>query len=95
MGLTPDLKLEHLIPPQRLTADYIERLVEGIEFSAVVLDPNRGLARAPRGRLGRVADRLRVARLRAPHNRILAAAYRGRERAARFLADQAAAPAPG
>ena len=48
MGLTPDLKLEHLIPPQRLTADYLERLVEGIEFSAVVLDASRGLARSPR-----------------------------------------------
>ena len=95
MGLTPDLKLEHLIPPQRLTADYIERLVEGIEFSAVVLDASRGVARSPRSRVGRAADALRVARLRAPHNRILAAAYRGRERAARFLAGHAAAPEPG
>jgi hypothetical protein len=85
MGLIPDLKLEHLIPPGRLTADYIERLVEGIEFSSVVLDADRGLASTPRSRLGRAADYLRVARLRAPHNRILAAAHRGRERAARFL----------
>jgi glycosyltransferase involved in cell wall biosynthesis len=91
MGLIPDLKLEHLIPPGRLTADYIERLVEGIEFSSVVLDANRGVERPPRSRLGRAADFLRVARLRAPHNRILAAAYRGRERAARFLEQQGAA----
>jgi glycosyltransferase involved in cell wall biosynthesis len=85
MGLMPELKLQHLIPPQRLTADYIERLVEGIEFSSVVLDASRGLAGPPRSRLGRAVDFLRVARLRAPHNRILAAAYRGRDRAAHFL----------
>jgi glycosyltransferase involved in cell wall biosynthesis len=95
MGLIPDLKLEHLIAPERLTADYIERLVEGIEFSSVVLDASRGRPGAPRTRLGRALDRLRVARLRAPHNRILAAAYRGRERAARFLAGEVVAPEPG
>ncbi len=94
MGLIPDLKLEHLIPPQRLTADYIERLVEGIEFSSVMLDASRGLASPPRGRLGRAADFLRVARLRAPHNRILAAAYRGRDRAVRWLDGQGAAREP-
>src|SRR6185437_15921483 len=82
MGLMPELKLQHLIPPQRLTADYIERLVEGIEFSSAVLDASRGQAGPPRSRLGRAVDFLRVARLRAPHNRILAAAYRGRDRAA-------------
>jgi glycosyltransferase involved in cell wall biosynthesis len=85
MGLMPDLKLQHLIPPQRLTADYIGRLVEGIEFSSVVLDASRGLAGPRRSSLGRALDFMRVARLRAPHNRILAAAYRGRERALRFL----------
>jgi glycosyltransferase involved in cell wall biosynthesis len=94
MGLMPDLKLQHLIPPQRLTADYIGRLVEGIEFSSVVLDANRGLASRPRSRLGRAADLLRIARLRAPHNRILAAGYRGRARAVRFLAEQGAGPEP-
>jgi hypothetical protein len=92
MGLIPDLKLEHLIPPQRLTVDYFERLVEGIEFSSVLLDAGRGLPQPQRGPLGRAVDLLRVARLRAPHNRILAASYRGRDRAMRFLAGQTAAP---
>ena len=94
MGLMPDLRLQHLIPPQRLTADYLERLVEGIEFSSVVLDANRGIAGPRRGALGRAIDLLRVARLKTPHNRILAAAYRGRDRATRFLATAEAQTGP-
>jgi glycosyltransferase involved in cell wall biosynthesis len=86
VGLVPSLKLGHQIPPQRLTADYLERLVEGIEFSSTLLDATWGLPGAPRGRLGRVADALRVARLKPPHRRMLRAAHRGRERAVRLLA---------
>jgi hypothetical protein len=33
MGVFPDLKLIHLIPAQRLTANYLKRLHEGIEFN--------------------------------------------------------------
>jgi glycosyltransferase involved in cell wall biosynthesis len=88
VGLEPSLKLDHIIPPQRLTADYLERLVEGIQVSSTVLDAMRGRPSAPRGLVGQAVDRLRVLRLTGPHRRMLRAAHRGRDRAARLLATQ-------
>jgi glycosyltransferase involved in cell wall biosynthesis len=41
MGLFPELKLKHLIPPGRLTEDYLVKLVEGLAYSAVVLNSFR------------------------------------------------------
>jgi glycosyltransferase involved in cell wall biosynthesis len=90
VGLIPWLRLMHLIPPQRLTADYLERLIEGIQFSSTLLDAQWGLPSAARGRLGRLADRLRAIRLQGPHRRILRAAYRGRDRAIQLLAGESA-----
>lgn len=37
-GLFPELKLTHLIPPLRLTEDYLLRLVEGQSYSGVIVD---------------------------------------------------------
>lgn len=85
VGLIPSLKLDHLIAPQRLTADYLERLVEGIAFSSTLLDATWGQPGPPRKGLGWLIDRLRVARLKAPHDRMLRAVYRGRDRAMRLL----------
>jgi glycosyltransferase involved in cell wall biosynthesis len=85
MGLIASLKLTHLIPPERLTEDYIAHLTEGIWFSGMVLDSERGIPIVPRGTVGRVVDLLRVWRLKPPHRHILRAAYRGRNRAARLL----------
>jgi len=41
-GLFPELKLKHLIPSQRLTLDYYERLTEGIAASLVILKYMQG-----------------------------------------------------
>jgi len=41
-GLFPELTLKHLIPSQRLTLDYYERLVEGIAASLVILKYMQG-----------------------------------------------------
>lgn len=87
VGLIPSLTLEHLIPPQRLTADYLARLAEGIELSSTVLDAIWGAPKPVRGLVGRTLDRLRVLRLAPPHGRILAGAYRGREQGRRLLAE--------
>lgn len=81
VGLISALKLTHLIPPVRLTEDYLARLAEGIYFSSVLLDHDRGVENVPRGFPGRVMDFLRTFRLRQPHRRIVKAAYRGRDRA--------------
>ncbi len=88
VGLVSALKLTHLIPPVRLTEDYLARLAEGISFSSVLLDHDRGVENIPRGLPSRVMDFLRTIRLRQPHRRIVKAAYRGRDRAIAHLAGQ-------
>lgn len=85
VGLIAALKLTHLIPPERLTVGYLERLAEGIYFSSTVLDQQHGVAVTQRSLLGRMADTLRLLRLKPPHRQILRAAYRGRARAAQQL----------
>jgi glycosyltransferase involved in cell wall biosynthesis len=86
VGLVASLKLTHLIPPGRLTVDYIERLSEGIHYSSALLDSEYGMRMNQRTVLGRLADFLRIMRLRDPHRRILRAAFRGRDRAIQELA---------
>jgi glycosyltransferase involved in cell wall biosynthesis len=88
VGLTPRLRLTHLIAPQRLTVAYIDRLNEGIHFSSTLLDAERGLPTPLRSRIGRAIDLLRTLRLKAPHRRLVRAAYRGRNRAAQLLASK-------
>jgi glycosyltransferase involved in cell wall biosynthesis len=83
VGLIASLKLTHLIPPERLTVDYLARLVEGIHYSSTLLDAKRGIRVRERSALGRAADFLRIMRLKHPHRRILRAAFRGRDRATR------------
>jgi glycosyltransferase involved in cell wall biosynthesis len=85
VGLIAALKLQHLIPPQRLTAEYISRLAEGIAFSSTLLDALRGIRPVRRVELGRAADFLRIMRLKQPHRRILRASLRGRSRAIQQL----------
>jgi glycosyltransferase involved in cell wall biosynthesis len=81
VGLIASLKLTHLIPPERLTIDYLARLAEGIHYSATLLDSEHGIRTVRRTALGRTADFLRIMRLKKPHSRILRAAFRGRDRA--------------
>jgi hypothetical protein len=85
LGLIAALKLEHLIPPQRLTVDYISRLTEGIAFSSTLLAAERGIRTGRRMVLGSAADFLRIMRLRQPHRQILRAFFRGRDRAIQQL----------
>lgn len=87
VGLIASLKLTHLIPPERLTPSYQARLAEGIHFSSVMLDAFYGIAPIPRSWIGRLLDWLRVLRLPPPHGQILAAAFRGRNRAVGLLTD--------
>jgi glycosyltransferase involved in cell wall biosynthesis len=94
VGLIASLRLTHLIPPERLTADYLARLAEGIHYSATRLDWEYGIQSSRRTALGRLADFLRIMRLKQPHRRILRAAFRGRDRAMRCLADSDTARAP-
>jgi hypothetical protein len=88
VGLFTALKLTHIIPPQRLSEDYLCRLIEGIEYSSCILDAERGLAVPTRGLAGRIADQLRLLRLRGPHRRIMQAVFRGRAAAQRLIASK-------
>src|SRR5439155_1585914 len=87
-GLIAGLKLTHLIPPERLTEEYLARLAEGIHFSSTLLDVEYGQSIIRRGAVGAIADFLRVVRIKRPHRRILRAAYRGRNQAVRMLTKQ-------
>jgi glycosyltransferase involved in cell wall biosynthesis len=84
-GLIVDLKLQHCIPPDRLTTDYLSRLAEGITFSSVILDASRGLPVIPRSKGRRILDLLRLLRTPQPHRSIQRAVLRGTDRGFDFL----------
>lgn len=87
MGIVSSLKLQHLIPPERLTEAYLTRLAEGIQFSSIVLDHSRGI-HPERPSLGRqVLDLVQRWRLQEPHRSIQRAVGRGRNRAHDFIKD--------
>lgn len=85
VGLVSALKLVHIIPDNRMTLDYLARLSEGIAFSSTILDQIWGMASTPRSVAGKVADRIRILRLKPPHRQILQAAFLGRDRALAML----------
>lgn len=85
VGLVAALKLQHLMPPERLSADYLIRLAEGIHFSSTLLDAEWGSPALRPGVARRLADLWRTFRLSGPDRQIFAAALRGRDKALRFL----------
>lgn len=92
VALIASLKLTHLISAERLTEDYLIRLSEGIHFSSTLLDAEYGVRTRERSTFGRAADFLRLMRLPQPHRRILKAAFRGRDRAVRYITESDARP---
>src|SRR5208283_3594369 len=46
-GFFKALRMKHLIPPSRLTEDYLARLVEGVQFSIYILRMTRDPLDAP------------------------------------------------
>ena len=95
VGLVSTLGLTHLIPAQRLNADYLARLAEGIFFSAVILAHlRRSDAELARYQV-RWHEPLRAALNPAPHRSIQFAALRGRRRGLEYLAALAGGAAAG
>lgn len=45
-GLFPELSLTHIIPPSRMTEEYLTRLVEGQSYSGVIVDSLHGSLRS-------------------------------------------------
>ncbi|MFZ1920243.1 MAG: glycosyltransferase [Xanthobacteraceae bacterium] len=93
VGLFCALKLIHLMPEQRLSEDYLCRLVEGIEYSGALLKAERGQPAPLRSWIGKMADALRLLRHRAPHRNIQRAVFRGRAEAESWLTKTPAAHA--
>lgn len=85
VGIMAALKLQHLIPPVRLTPDYLARLAEGIYFSSALLDHARGLTVVARSRGRRLLDGIRLQMTAQPHRTIQSAAIRGFDRAVEVL----------
>jgi len=88
VGLVSELGLGHLIPPDRLTQDYLSRLAEGIHFSSALLDHARGLPVEARSRSVRLLDWLRLLRTPQPYRSVQSASIRGLDRAVEALGKQ-------
>ena len=86
VGLMASLKLTHLIPPERLTEDYLVRLSEGIFFSAVVLGHFRSSIEELASYRVRWHEPVRALLARGPHREIQLACLRGRRRGLEFIA---------
>lgn len=83
VGLFTALKLNHLIPAERLAEAYLLRLAEGIGYSGVILESFRPSVSPARGWTGKVADFLRFLRKDARERRVYRAQLKG-ERQARL-----------
>jgi len=88
VGIVSALKLQHLIPAERLTVDYLARLAEGIHFSSLLLDHQRGLPVSARSPGRRVLDALRLLRVHGSERSIQAAVLRGQVRAVALIEGQ-------
>lgn len=86
VGIISELKLQHLISPDRLTIDYLERLAEGIYFSAVILAFLRNESAELNSYRVSWKDLVRSWLNRSPHRQIQQACLRGRRRGLKFLA---------
>jgi glycosyltransferase involved in cell wall biosynthesis len=85
VGLVSSLKLTHLIPPVRLTEDYLSRLAEGIYYSAVVLAYVRSEVTELESYKVRWHELFRVLLQRAPHRAIQLSVLRGRKRGLEYV----------
>lgn len=85
VGLMTALKLVHLIPPQRLTVDYLARLAEGIHFSGVVLDFLRMDAAERFYHKVGLRNWIRAAMQPYPHRQIQLSALRGQRAGYQFM----------
>jgi glycosyltransferase involved in cell wall biosynthesis len=84
-GKIAALKLQHQMPAVRFTQDYLARLCYGTYYSGVMLDAERGIHQMPRSLIGRMADFIRLLRIRGPHRAMLKACWAGRNDAAAAL----------
>ena len=81
------LRLTHLIPRERVTLEYLERLLEGVRAGVVLIDYLRGRSVPPKpGMWLRLKRRWQVRRLPHRQGRFLAAELRGEQKAREIIA---------
>jgi hypothetical protein len=86
VGLFASLKLQHLIPSERLREDYLLRLTEGIGYSGIILDSFRPGGSAIPTRLSKkAANFLRYLRMDGREKKVYRALKKGELRARRDL----------
>src|SRR6266480_6356357 len=87
IGSFASLRLLHLIPRQRLTDDYLFRLIEGFSYSeTIVIALRRGIP-AKQSRVDRLVDFYKSLRIPKLQRRMARAVAEGRTRAANDLVD--------
>lgn len=89
LGLFPSLRLQHLIPAERLTLDYFTRLITGVTCGHGLVEfiRHRRKPETPGRTLPeRLLHRWRAKRLPSPLRELYAAEWRGRERARELIA---------
>lgn len=91
IGVVTSLKLTHLIPPDRLTEDYLSRLSEGIYLSSVMLAHLRGEADELASYRVRWREVVMAMLQTRPHRTIGLAAIRGRRKGLALVAGDASA----
>jgi Glycosyltransferases involved in cell wall biogenesis len=87
-GVISSLKLKHLIPDERLTEEYLLRLIESVAYSSVILHsfrPETRGANRSRSIVGKAADVVRKVRMTPRERRFHNAVARGEERARKEL----------
>lgn len=87
-GVIANLRLKHLIPNERLTEEYLLRLVEGVAYSSVILHSFREQTRngvKGRGLASKAIDVVRKARMTPRERRFHNAVLRGESRALKEL----------
>jgi glycosyltransferase involved in cell wall biosynthesis len=87
IGKFPTLRLVHLIPQQRLTDDYLFRLIEGISYSDTMLVALRSGIPSKRCRVDRLVDFYKRLRMPKVQRSIARAIAEGRTRALNDLVD--------
>ena len=82
-GQFTSLKLTHLIPSQRLQKEYMERLIEGMNYSGVMLNHLRGskVSLTKRSVLQKLIDFYRLIKMSDIDRRMSLAAKRGQRKA--------------
>lgn len=86
MGKFPSLRLAHLIPRQRVTDDYLIRLIEGIAYSDTILTALRDGIPVQPCRVDRLVDRYKRFRMPRIERSIARAVANERSRALNYLA---------